>query len=63
MRYALRQLLAVLMAVVVLVGEGDSAQALEHSFVKRRFGSRMKLTKRLDPKQWNPDPLCDQWQP
>ena len=33
LRYALRQLLAVLMAVVVLVGEGDSAQALEHSFV------------------------------
>ena len=32
-RYALRQLLAVLMAVAVLVGEGDSAQALEHSFV------------------------------
>ena len=33
LRYALRQLLAVLMAVTVLVGEGDSAQALEHSFV------------------------------
>ena len=33
LRYALRQLLAVLMAVAVLVGEGDSAQALEHSFV------------------------------
>ena len=33
MRYALRQLLAVLVAVAVLVGEGASAQALEHSFV------------------------------
>ena len=33
LRYALRQLLAVLMAVAVLVGKGDSAQALEHSFV------------------------------
>ena len=33
LRYALRQLLAVLMAVAVLVGEGASAQALEHSFV------------------------------
>ena len=33
LRYALRQLLAVLMAVAVLVGEVDSAQALEHSFV------------------------------
>ena len=33
LRYALRQLLAVLMAVAVLTAEGSSAQALEHSFV------------------------------
>ena len=33
LRYALRQLLAVLVAVAVLVGEAASVQALEHSFV------------------------------
>ena len=32
-RYALRQLLAVLVVVAVLVGAGPSVQALEHSFV------------------------------
>ena len=29
--------------------------------MKRRIRSRVKLTKRTDPKQWTQEQLCDRW--